>query len=133
MRWKVIPVKTFHQKIVKKELVMPSPRDSLDGLAQDFLQAWQEAHGVKSGRVSALSGSDHLAIIIEDSFSQAERKLAEGQSGEALLRQYAAELLNRICDQMSERIQQVVGRQVKASNVNVNPETDQVMFVFNLE
>jgi uncharacterized protein YbcI len=112
---------------------MSSARDSLDGLAQDFLQAWQEAHGVQSGRVSALSGSDHLAIIIEDSFSQAERKLAEGQSGEALLRQYAQELLNQICDQMSERIQQVVGRQVQASNVNVNPEMDQVMFIFNLE
>ena len=112
---------------------MPSPSDHLDVLAQDFLQAWQEAHGVQSGRVSALSGSDHLAIIIEDSFSQAERKLAEGQRGEALLRQYAAELLSQICDQMSERIQQVVGRQVKASHVNVNPETDQVMFVFNLE
>jgi uncharacterized protein YbcI len=112
---------------------MSSPRDPLDLLAQDFLLAWQNAHGVRSGRVSALRGSDHLAIIIEDSFSQAERKLAEGQSGEALLRQYAHELLNQICDQMSERIQQVVGRRVRASNVNVNPETDQVMFVFNLE
>jgi len=112
---------------------MSSPRDPLDVLAQDFLEAWQEAHGVKSGQVSALRGPDHLAVIIEDSFSQAERKLAEGQSGEALLRQYAAELLNQIRDQLSERIQQVVGRQVQASNVNVNTETDQVMFVFKLE
>jgi uncharacterized protein YbcI len=112
---------------------MSSPLNPLDLLAQDFLQAWQDAHGVRSGQVSVLSGSDHLAIIIEESFSQAERKLAEGQSGEALLRQYAEKLLNQICDQMSERIQQVVGRQVRASNVTVNPETDQVMFVFNLE
>ena len=112
---------------------MSSPLDPLDFLAQGFLQAWQDAHGGKSGRAYALSGPDHLAIIIEDSFSQAERKLAEGQTGEALLRQYAVELLNQICDQMSERIQQVVGRQVRASNVNVNPETDQVMFVFKLE
>jgi uncharacterized protein YbcI len=112
---------------------MSSPHDPLDLLAQDFLLAWQEAHGVKSGQAFALSGFDHLAIIIEDSFSQAEHKLAEDQNSEALLRQYAAELLNQICDQMSERIQQVAGRKVRACHVNVNPETDQVIFTFKLE
>jgi hypothetical protein len=111
---------------------MSSQPEPLDLLAQDFLQAWQEAHGVKSGRAYALGGPDHLAIIIEDSFSQAERKLAEGQSGETLLRQYAVELLNQVCDQMSKRIQQVSGRRVESSNVNVNPEADQVMFIFKL-
>jgi uncharacterized protein YbcI len=109
------------------------PRDPLELLAQDFLQAWQDAHGVATGRAYALSGFDHLAIIIEDSFSKAEHKLAEDQIGEALLRQYAEELLNRICDQMSERIQQVVERKVGISHVNVNPETDQVIFTFKLE
>ena len=112
---------------------MSSPPDPMDLLAQDFLKAWQEAHGVKSGRANALIGLDRLAIIIEDSFSQAERKLAEGQSGGTLLRQYAVELLNQICDQMSEHIQQVTGRQVRSSDVNVSPETDQVMFIFKFE
>jgi uncharacterized protein YbcI len=68
--------------------------------------------------------------FIEDSFSQAERKLAEGQIGETLLRQCAVELLNQIYDQMTKRIQQVTERQIVSSNVNVNPETDQVMFIF---
>jgi hypothetical protein len=112
---------------------MSSTPDPLDELAQDFLQAWQDAHGVEAGRAYALSGPDHLAIIIEDSFSQAERKLAQGHTGESLLRQYAVELLYQICDQMSKRIYQVVGRKVGASNINVNPETDQVMFIFKLE
>jgi uncharacterized protein YbcI len=120
-------------EIVKKELAMCSPLDPLDLLAQDFLKAWQEAHGVKSGQACALSGPDHLAIIIEGSFSQAERKLAEGQLGETLLRQYAVELLNQICDQMSEHIQQVTSRQVVSSDVNVSPETDQVMFIIKFE
>ena len=111
---------------------MSSQLEPLDLLAQDFLQAWQDAHGVKSGRAYALTGPDHLAIIIEDSFSQAERKLAEGKAGETLLRQYAVELLVQICDQMSKRIHQVAGRKVSASNVNVNPEMDQVMFIFKL-
>lgn len=110
----------------------PSQPDALDLLAQDFLRAWQDAHGVKSGRSCALRGPDHLAIIIEDSFSQAERKMAEVQTGETLLRQYTVELLNQICDQMLKRIQQVAGRGVESSNVNVNPEADQVMFIFKL-
>jgi uncharacterized protein YbcI len=112
---------------------MSLPLDPIDMLAQDLLKAWQEAHGVKSGRACALSGPDHIAIIIEDSFSQAERKLAEGQIGETLLRQYAVELLNQICDQMSEHIQQVAGRQVVSSDVNVSPEIAQVMFIFKFE
>lgn len=111
---------------------MSSPLDPLDLLAQDFLQAWQNAHGVKSGRVYALRGTDHMAIIIEDSFSQAERKLAKGQIGETLLRQYAVELLNQICDQMSDRIEQTTGREILSSDLSVNPEVDQVVFTFKL-
>ena len=112
---------------------MSSAHDPLDLLAQDFLEAWQEAHGVKSGQACALSGPDHMAIIIDGSFSQAERKLAEGQTGENLLRQYAIELLNQICDQMAVHIQRVAGRQVVSSDVNVNPDIDQVMFIFKFE
>ena len=108
---------------------LPNP---LEKLAQDFLKAWQDAHGVKSGRVCALSGSNHLAIIIEDSFSQAERKLAEGQSGETLLKQYAIELLNQISDQMSDRIERATGRDVLSSDLIVNPDSDQVVFTFRL-
>ena len=107
--------------------------DPIDVLAQDILKAWQEAHGVKSGRACALSGPDHMAIIIDGSFSQAERKLAEGQTGENLLRQYAIELLHQVCDQMAEHIQRVAGRQVVSSDVNVSPDIDQVMFIFKFE
>ena len=109
---------------------MSSQLDPLDSLAQDFLQAWQDAHGVKTGRVYTLRGDDHLAIIIEDSFSKAERKLAEGQSGENLLREYATQLLNNICVKMKLRIEQVVKRKVISSEVSVSPDTDQLIFLF---
>ena len=109
---------------------MSSPHDPFDSLAQDFLQAWQDAHGVKTGRVYTLRGDDHLAIIIEDSFSKAERKLAEGQSGENLLREYATQLLNNICVKMKLQIEQVVKRKVISSEVSVSPETDQLIFLF---
>jgi uncharacterized protein YbcI len=116
--------------IVKKELTMSSPHDPLDALAQDFLKAWQDAHGVKSGRVFALRGDDHLAIIIENSFSKAERKLAEEQSGENLLREYATQLLNNICSEMKIRIEQMLKREVLSSEVSVSLDTDRLIFLF---
>jgi len=109
---------------------LSSPLDSLDVLAQDFLQAWQDAHGVKSGRVYTLKGVDHLAIIIEDSFSKAERKLAEVQLGENLLREYATQLLNTICSEMKIRIERTMKREVISSEVSVSLDTDRLIFLF---
>ena len=109
---------------------MSSPLNPLDALAQDFLQAWQDAHGVDTGRVFALHGDDHLAIIIEGSFSKAERKLAEAQSGESLLREYATQLLSNICEKMKMQIEKVVNRKVISSEVSVSPDTDQLIFLF---
>jgi uncharacterized protein YbcI len=115
---------------VKEELTMSSPLDPLDALAQDFLKAWQDAHGVKSGRVYALIGTEHLAIIIEDSFSKAERKLAEAQSGESLLREYATQLLNTICSEMKICIERTMKREVLSSEVSVSLDTDRLIFLF---
>jgi hypothetical protein len=44
----------------------PSPLDPLDALAQVLLIARQDAQDVKSDRVFALHGDNHLAIIRED-------------------------------------------------------------------
>ena len=109
---------------------MSSPLDPMDTLAQDFLQAWQDAHGVKTGRAFALHGDDHLAIIIEGSFSKAERKLAEVQSGESLLREYATQLLNNICSEMKIRIERMLKRKVLSSEVSVSLDTDRLVFLF---
>ena len=103
-----------------------------DDLAQEFLGAWCMAHGFDAGSASVLVGEDHLAILIEGAFSLAEHKLAEAQSGEALLREYAAELLNQICAAMIKQIERVVERKVLSSDINVNPDADQVMFIFKL-
>jgi uncharacterized protein YbcI len=109
---------------------MPSPLDPLDELAQDFLKAWQEAHGVQSGRAYALNRPDHLAIMIEDSFSRAERKLAEAQAGETLLREYATQLLNNICSEMKISIERAVNRKVISSEVSVSLDTNLLIFLF---
>ena len=110
----------------------PSQPDPLNQLAQEFLSAWRAAHGFQSGSASALTGENHLAILIEGAFSQAERKLAETQNGEVLLREYALELLQQICAEKQNLIHQATLREVSTSDVSVNLERDQVIFVFNL-
>jgi hypothetical protein len=53
--------------------------DCLNLLAKDFLLAWLEIHGAKSGTACIPCGVDPLAIIIEYSSSQAARKIAEAK------------------------------------------------------
>ena len=74
-------------------------KNKVADLADEMLLSWQMAHGVKSGKGNILIGTDHMAILIDDAFSQAERKMAETQAGEALIQKYALELLNHICDE----------------------------------
>jgi uncharacterized protein YbcI len=113
--------------------MISSTYEALDLLAQDFLKAWHDAHGFCAGSARSLIGPERLAILIDGAFSKAERKLAEAQSGETLLREYASELLNQICATMIEQIEQVIGRKILSSDINVNPDADQVMFIFKLE
>lgn len=112
--------------------MMHSVDEDLDALADDFLSAWQTAHGFAGGQARALVGPDRLAILVEGAFSLAELKLAEQQRGGELLRHYAYELLQDIRDQMSDRIFDVLSQPVLSGCVNVNPDSDQVMFVYRL-
>lgn len=112
---------------------MQTKKKVIARLEEELLRAWQSAHGVKTGKASALVGSERLAILIDDAFSRAERKMAEAQAGEMLLRQYALELLNQICNETSLNIELEIGRKIRSREVNVNLDANQVMFVFRFE
>jgi len=112
---------------------MELDRKIVTALENDLLDAWQAAHGVRSGKASALIGPDRLAILIDDAFSQAERVMSEAQTGETLMRQYALELLNQICDEKSLDVEQAVGTKIRSRDVNVNLNANQVMFIFTFE
>ena len=60
-------------------------------LVQEFLSAWQQAHGASNGTASALIGPDRLAVLLENAFSRTEHSLSrqDQQSENAdLLQQY---------------------------------------------
>ena len=107
--------------------------EPLETLAQDFMLAWNEAHGFPAAHACSLLGPKHVAILMEGVFSRAERKLAEDQNGEMLLRKFTIELLGNIGDQMTDRVEQVTGRNVQANNMSFDPATDQVVYVFKLD
>jgi uncharacterized protein YbcI len=109
---------------------METQKDFIEDLAGEILKAWQAAHGVNTGKASLLVGPNQIAVLIEEAFSKAEKKLAEGQTGKELLRKYSLELLNQICTDMKVRIESAVGSTMKDSDVIANPDADQVMFVF---
>ena len=112
---------------------MQLQHEPLETLAQDFLLAWNEAHGVPAAQACPLLGPQHVAILIEGVFSRAERKLAEDQNGEMLLRRYTIELLGDIGDQMTDRVEHVTGRYVRTKNMSFDPATDQVVYIFRLD
>ena len=112
---------------------MRSQPEHLNSLADEFLAAWQIAHGYAAGHARVLDGPEHLAILIEGAFTQAERKLAQEPQGLDLLREYVLELLQQISGELAVRIEDVVRRPVRASDVNVNLKADQVMFIFSLD
>jgi uncharacterized protein YbcI len=107
--------------------------EPLDTLAQDFLQAWQKAHGFPAAHACPLIGPKHVAILMEGVFSRAERKLAEDQNGEMLLRKYTIELLGIIGDQMTDRVEKVTGQGVRGQNMSFDTATDQVVYIFRLD
>jgi len=107
--------------------------EPLETLAEEFLLAWQQAHGFPATQACTLVGPKHVAILMEGIFSRAERKLAEDQNGEMLLRRYSLELFGDICDQMADRIEQITGQDVHSKNLNFDPATDQVVIVFRLD
>jgi uncharacterized protein YbcI len=111
---------------------MGTQNEKVDDLAEELLLNWHLAHGVKSGKENILIGIEHLAILVDHAFSQAERKMAETQEGEALIPQYALELLNQICDDRESRIEDITRKKILSCDVNVNLDANQVMFLFSL-
>ncbi len=112
---------------------MEIPVEKLHRFGQDLLQSWQATNGYSAGSAKALSGPGQLAILLERIFSPAERKLARNQSGEFLLRQYHTELVDQFARQMVDHLQQTLDRVVRSYSVNINPNADQILFIFTLD
>jgi uncharacterized protein YbcI len=68
--------------------------------------------------------------LIEGAFFKSEYKLAEDQTGESLLRQYATELLNQIYETMRIRIEQAIKSKVLSNVIIVRLDAHQVMYIY---
>jgi len=101
-------------------------------LAQFLSDEWTRAHGEPQGTAGALVGPDSFAVLLEGAFNQAELILAEQSSGRALLQQYSKRLLAQVIAKLTERVEDVMGRRVISSGVNLDPRAGWIMCFFKL-
>ncbi len=103
-----------------------------EALAQEFLAAWQQAHGAPHGAASALIGPDSLAVLLEQAFSRAEHSLSRQSDNAALLEQYIHRLIDQIAPQLAGRVEQVTSRPVLSTSLNAEVKQDWVIIFFKL-
>jgi uncharacterized protein YbcI len=103
-----------------------------EALAQEFLTAWQQAHGAPHGAASALVGPDSLAVLLEKAFSRAEHNLSRQRDTAPLLEQYIHRLIDQIAPNVAGRVEQVTGRQVLTTSLNADVKQDWVIIFFKL-
>lgn len=108
----------------------------LQQVAQEFLAAWQQAHGATRGAACALAGPQHVALVVENAFSQAEHLLAQQADGSpqsALLQQYVDGLIGQLAPALSARVEDVTGQTVAMNSLVSNIEQDWLMIFFKLD
>ena len=103
-----------------------------EALAQEFLAAWQQAHGAPDGAASALVGPNSLAVLLEKAFSRAEHNLSRRPDTAALLKQYIQRLIDQIAPNVAGRVEQVTGRRVLTTGLNTDIEQNWVIIFFKL-
>ena len=103
-----------------------------EALAQEFLAAWQQAHGAPDGAASALVGPNSLAVLLEKAFSRAEHHLIRQPDAATLLEQYTQRLIDQIAPNLTGRVKQVTGRQILTTGFKTDIEQNWVIIFFKL-
>lgn len=117
-------------------MIMPTVQigeTQIQALADDFLEAWHEAHSLRGGQARALMAPHSLLIFIEDALSKAERILADQPRGNRLLEQYLQSLLHQIGLEKQELVEQLTDRRVLSIGVQVDGAAGWVLFIFNFD
>lgn len=106
----------------------------LASLAQEFLLAWQRAHGTSTGSAHGMVGPEGVVVFIENAFSRAEINMAHQKEGSSndLLQRYVRSLLEHVCVEQRAAVETAVSRPVISTGVSMDPEAGWVMCVFRL-
>lgn len=107
--------------------------EGLAQLAHNLGAEWTRLHGIAGGHAKALSGPEHLAIIVDEAFSRAELALARQAGGQPVIQRYIEELLAQLCAATRLNVEAATGRRVVGSSYSVNFAAGWVMCVFRLD
>jgi uncharacterized protein YbcI len=106
--------------------------DDLLILAQAFLIEWKQLRNIPTGRASAIIGLTHLGVLLEDAFTPTELLLAEKSAGLVLLHRYVEPILDIICTDLTPHVEQMTGRQVISTEMNLQIQTGSILVLFIL-
>jgi hypothetical protein len=109
-----------------------APDAQTQSLAQTFLLAWQEAHGTPAGFASVLTGTETLAILIEDTLTKAEFALAEQPDGQVILQRYIETVFEQLAPELTGAVEAVSGRRVSQKCVSVSLKCGWILCLFKL-
>ena len=101
-------------------------------LGHELLGLWQQTHGAPDGAVSVMAVQGGLMVFMENAFSQAELALAR-QSTDNLLPQYIDGLTCQMMPTLTARVEQVVGQQIRATNITSNIEQNWMMVLVRFD
>jgi uncharacterized protein YbcI len=93
---------------------------------------WARLHGLGHRAASALAGSDHIAVIIEEAFSPAEQRLARQTPGQNVMQTYTEQMLAQLYEAVTPRVEAHHGRHVVGASYSLNFTAGWVVCVFKL-
>lgn len=107
------------------------PNDSVQSSFEArVLNAWYEAHGEDSGRISTSWGEDRVVVMIEEVWFKGELLLLKDEDTTTALENYGRELLGYIVDNQARQLSKLLNREIISTSINVNAQERWVMFIF---
>lgn len=118
------------QKQTRKQSVAQD--EKLQVIATGFLEDWKRAHGLSGKTATAQLNGAVLVITIDDALTSAELALANRPQGYLAIRNYLRRLIAQIYVDLAHRIEDALRCSVGASQIDLHPQRNAVIFTIEL-
>ncbi len=99
-------------------------------IAQAAIAFQRECTGVAPESVTVLLGEETLVVTLHEAFSPAEKEMARSSEGAARVHEYHRQLFQNSAAGLHQEIQRILGVQVRASKVEMEPSSGRFVEVF---
>lgn len=107
-------------------------KKTLAVVADEILEAWYQAHGVRNGSAQVMVGENSVAVCIENGLSVGERQMAGEARGRDLLDQYVRKLMLGVCHSLIPSVEAATEQSVQFVEIHADSAVGWIMCVFKL-